>query len=388
MSDKKLFDFLYNHLFTISLVVIIGIAALFGDSARKLLWFKHELILEGQIWRVVTCNFVHAGWQHSLLNISGICIIGYMFERHSTPLKWWITLLAMMVISSIGYYFDPNLKGWYVGISGVLHGLFILGGIAEWHRDRLISVAVVAVIIGKLIYAQIYGPSADTEEMIGSKIYENAHLFGGILGLIIGLGFKNFLFKDFIKAKITEDKILAKKRQILTETTDKYNKIDPEFFENTPDHLIIENLFDHTLKQLGNKFEDSSTCIESFPNVTAPVKNLWYLQLFFNELRSSESIFDYLVNFAWSANQISATLRALKDTESVELYNKLRDGIYFSKSEDGQFWEDADTCGLEKIDKAICYKDFTDIDKDMPDFVRNRMEEPLRNYILTNRDYF
>ncbi len=204
MPTTKLHDFIKKHYFTLPLILIISILTLLGDTGREIFQYNRAHMENGEVWRIITGHFVHSGIEHTLLNLSGVCIFAFLFEDNSTSLKWWITLLAMMVLSSAAYYVIDSHIHWYVGLSGVLHGFFILGAIGEWHNDKVISVVVLAAMIGKLIYGQVYGPPASTAEMIGVPVYENAHFFGGILALIIGTVFYRVLFSQTINKTSVE----------------------------------------------------------------------------------------------------------------------------------------------------------------------------------------
>ena len=53
-----------------------------------------------------------------------------------------------------------------------------------------LSCAVVAFLIGKIFLEQTIGPSAAMEHFVDSAIVVDAHMFGVIAGLLIGIIFK------------------------------------------------------------------------------------------------------------------------------------------------------------------------------------------------------
>ena len=82
--------------------------------------------------------------------------------------------------------FEQNLS-WYVGLSGVLHGLLIAGACIGLSRMPGESLIILAVVIGKIAYEQIAGPMPGSEVASGGPVVVNAHVYGTIAGLVVGL---------------------------------------------------------------------------------------------------------------------------------------------------------------------------------------------------------
>ena len=124
-----------NIIIQYSLPIIISIFVLSfafaGDIATSVLQFEREGILHGEIWRLITGNFVHLSGSHALLNIAGLVLIWLLFGHCYNNATWLIVLLSSLLTTTLGLLvFNPELD-WYVGLSGSLHGLFIAGCIAE-----------------------------------------------------------------------------------------------------------------------------------------------------------------------------------------------------------------------------------------------------------------
>jgi membrane associated rhomboid family serine protease len=73
-----------------------------------------------------------------------------------------------------------------VGLSGVLHGLLLAGAVQGFKTLPSESAIIVAIVIGKLAWEQFAGPLPGSESVSGGNVVVNAHLFGGIGGLIAG----------------------------------------------------------------------------------------------------------------------------------------------------------------------------------------------------------
>ena len=166
-----------------------------------------------------------------------------------------------------------------------------------------------------------------------------------------------------------------------------YKSIETQVIDKLEDYLLSEWVFDHVLNEMGGKFPNLSTEIEELPGITQEAKNIWYSRLFFSELGCHDSIFDYLINFAWPAVDISATLNSLKKIGAEELYIRLHDGIYLSRFEDGQFWDDEQKGDLDKVIDIIRYSSFDEIDTEMNSLSHN-LDEIMVSYIRENKNSF
>src|SRR5690606_26329420 len=107
-----------------------------------------------------------------------------LFARSYTVRQWLLAVAASMAVIGAGFWFISTQLQWYVGASGVLHGVFACGCIAMLReRDRIGYIASV-IFAGKLAYEQWRGPlpfeSADLVVTV-------AHLYGAIGGAAMGL---------------------------------------------------------------------------------------------------------------------------------------------------------------------------------------------------------
>lgn len=77
----------------------------------------------------------------------------------------------------------------YVGFSGALYGLYLLGAVtALKHKDMITGIGIFIIIIGKLVW-DIFDPSLNqnSADLIEISIATESHWLGAIGGLIIGL---------------------------------------------------------------------------------------------------------------------------------------------------------------------------------------------------------
>ncbi len=180
------------HVFWISVSIVVLLLAAMGDSARELFRYQSDLFSTGEYWRIITSHFVHLSLNHTLFNVAGTAIFSFLFARQLSCMGWWLVLAFLVPISSMLIYtFNPDL-GWYVGFSGVLHGLLITGGILELRKadgnDMRMAIFILIVVVAKLIQEQFLGGvESTTEEIIGGKVFPDAHLYGALAGVVSGV---------------------------------------------------------------------------------------------------------------------------------------------------------------------------------------------------------
>jgi len=141
----------------------------------------------GEGWRLVSGHFLHLGWVHLALNLAGLGLIVALFWQYWSTLKFVFVFLFSLAAVDVGlWWFSPEV-GWYVGLSGILHGLLIAGAVFSFQRERAFSIAVMVIVIGKLAWEQITRTSAGTEKLIGGHVLFDAHLYGFTGGLIAAI---------------------------------------------------------------------------------------------------------------------------------------------------------------------------------------------------------
>jgi len=175
-----------NIIFQFALPLVIALLvmglALGGESATLLLRFERVGIQNGEIWRLLTANFVHLGWSHALLNIAGLVLIWLLFGQRFSQTGWLIILISSLMGTTLGLLlFNPTLI-WYVGLSGALHGLFIAGCVAEIKLKYRMGIALLVILIGKILWEQFQGPLPGTSDAAGGPVIVDAHLYGALAG--------------------------------------------------------------------------------------------------------------------------------------------------------------------------------------------------------------
>jgi rhomboid family GlyGly-CTERM serine protease len=170
--------------------LVVGTAslltAMLGSAGR--LWFRwdREAIAANEFWRLVTGHIVHLNPGHLVLNVAGFALVWVLVGGRYRPLGWCLVIAFTVAVMDAGFWFlDPELA-WYVGLSGLLHGL-LMAGTVDRLREAPIEAAVLALfVIGKLAWEQYAGPLPGSEASAGGPVVVNAHLYGAIAGTLAG----------------------------------------------------------------------------------------------------------------------------------------------------------------------------------------------------------
>ncbi|MCC6631907.1 MAG: rhombosortase [Gammaproteobacteria bacterium] len=169
----------------LALAVLLLLLPVLGGQGLNLAWrYERAAVAAGQWWRFVTCHLVHLDAAHALLNAVGLALLWALFARAYSWWQWGLALGASIAATGIGFWFFSTQLVWYVGASGVLHGVFACGCIAMLRqRDRIGLIAAV-IFAGKLLYEQWQGPLPfESADMVVTV----AHLYGAIGGAAMGL---------------------------------------------------------------------------------------------------------------------------------------------------------------------------------------------------------
>jgi rhomboid family GlyGly-CTERM serine protease len=173
----------YRGLLPVAVVIVTALLlSLAGDMAQVALQFDRSLIQHGQLWRLLTGHIVHGNLHHAVLNVLGTALMAALFSRTYQFRSWLVIVFASAIAIDVGLWiWMPRLE-WYVGLSGVLHGVLAAGAVAWWKtEDRMLAMLLTLIMIGKLTWEQTQGALPLSGEL---PVVVNAHLYGAIGGLI------------------------------------------------------------------------------------------------------------------------------------------------------------------------------------------------------------
>lgn len=175
-----------QRLSVIIIAAVIGLLAIIFQCLPEL-WqdtLRYDRNHSNQLWRFLSGQILHLGWVHLGMNLAGLILITALFMPEWNTQNYLMAFVISGLIMSTGiHFFSPHLI-WYVGLSGILHGLLAAGAVYSYRTQPTFAIGLLIVVVAKIAWEQISGNSIGTEELIGGKVAYDAHLFGFIGGLV------------------------------------------------------------------------------------------------------------------------------------------------------------------------------------------------------------
>jgi rhomboid family GlyGly-CTERM serine protease len=171
--------------------VLAGILALLlllelgGTATLAALRYDRAALAAGQWWRLASAHLVHLDLRHALLNCLGLTLMWALFVRDYRARQWFLIVLAAAAGIDAGLWFRDTGVLWYVGASGVLHGVMAAGILAEVRRGERGGLVLTALLAAKLGYEHWAGALPFAGAAV--PVVVNAHLYGVLGGLAAAL---------------------------------------------------------------------------------------------------------------------------------------------------------------------------------------------------------
>ncbi len=186
MTTSNLLKFRYEYhsshvlwliLFVVSLILQIN----WVDNWR----FNRGLVEQGDVWLLFSGHIVHLNWSHWALNMAGLALVAFFFSSHASFKQWLTVIIVSACMINIGlWWWMPEIRT-YVGLSGVLHGLFLYGALREIRFYPTSGYVLTSVLIAKLTWEFFNGALPGSEDMTGGRVLTEAHLLGAIGGILV-----------------------------------------------------------------------------------------------------------------------------------------------------------------------------------------------------------
>src|SRR5579883_956066 len=171
-------------LMLLALVGLLLLPCLGGDPARAALRYDRAGLAALELWRLVTAHVVHLSLRHALVNALGLILLWVLFARDYSWRQWLLIVAAAALAIDAGLWFLSSTIQWYVGSSGVLHGVLGAGTLAHLRRREPDGYLLAAILIAKLVYEQHVGPlpfSGSPDVVVDAHLYG---LVGGVAGAL------------------------------------------------------------------------------------------------------------------------------------------------------------------------------------------------------------
>jgi rhomboid family GlyGly-CTERM serine protease len=167
------------------LVLCLALMALTaaGEPWRLRLEYARGALAAGEWWRLLTAHLVHLDLRHAALNCAGLALMWALFARDYTVRQWLTILAGAAAAVDAGLWLWSSTVGWYVGSSGVLHGVMAAGTLAHLRRREPEGWVLAAFLVAKLVWEQRVG--ALPLSGLGAAVVVDAHLYGVAGGLAV-----------------------------------------------------------------------------------------------------------------------------------------------------------------------------------------------------------
>lgn len=73
---------------------------------------------------LVSAHFVHLGYGHLATNVLAALLLGWCYDRFGLAGRLPSAALVSLAAVDLGLLYGPWPVAWYVGLSGILHGIF------------------------------------------------------------------------------------------------------------------------------------------------------------------------------------------------------------------------------------------------------------------------
>lgn len=188
---------------TIWLLVGLLLAYVISNSSpilHKTLYSLGELsapaLLHGELWRVITYQFLHGNSAHLFLNAFALFIFGKTVENVYGTARFLVIFFASGILSGVFQVIIVPYDS-AIGASGAILGVFgaatagiiklkhiLPSGIRKRELRWMASIAIVQVLVDQIVnaVAAVTDKSPD-----GTRIAAFAHLGGMVIGFVIGM---------------------------------------------------------------------------------------------------------------------------------------------------------------------------------------------------------
>ncbi|ANJ67398.1 rhombosortase [Halothiobacillus diazotrophicus] len=176
-----------THKWLISLTVAaLTIAILFFHGGH---WFRFDRgdIFHGQIWRILTANFTEGNGRQLVVDLAGLMIWTLLAAYLETARTYVILLLGTgLAIGLALLWFDPRIGG-YIGLSGILHGLFAASAIRLISRREWLGGLSLLTAVALKIYCEQHLGDLALARLLDVPTVLAPHLYGAVAGAAIAL---------------------------------------------------------------------------------------------------------------------------------------------------------------------------------------------------------
>jgi rhomboid family GlyGly-CTERM serine protease len=172
----------------LALAAVLVLMQWFAGPVWESVRYDRQAVLAGELWRLLTAHLIHSDFVHLGWNLAGLVLVAWLFGREFRAREWGLILLGSTVAVDLGFLLlEPQLD-WYVGFSGVLHGLMAAGLCAWlWRSPDSMTALVATVFAAKLTWEHFAGPLPFTSGSLDLPVVHQSHSYGAVGGLVAAI---------------------------------------------------------------------------------------------------------------------------------------------------------------------------------------------------------
>lgn len=175
------------HYAMLAFALLLVLLHLLPDSIRSVLEYHRSQ--PEQIWRALTGHLLHSNHWHLVMNLGALLLMLMLHQLYYQLKSFALLLLSGCIgISVLLYLFSPQIQI-YVGLSGWLHCFITVGALLDIKHKILSGWLILLGVIAKVTYEQWQGPDPELAALIDANVAIDAHLYGVICGVLLGLVF-------------------------------------------------------------------------------------------------------------------------------------------------------------------------------------------------------
>jgi rhomboid family GlyGly-CTERM serine protease len=155
-----------------------------GDALAIALRYDRTAVTTGEFFRLLTGQFVHLDRLHAFANAAGAVMIWALVGGAFSAGRWlWVIVMSLLTVAAGLWWLSPEVA-WYVGASGMLHGLLAAGAVTQAARGDPLARLVLLIVAAKLLWEQWSGPLPFAGD---SVVVVDAHLYGFVGGVLAAI---------------------------------------------------------------------------------------------------------------------------------------------------------------------------------------------------------
>ena len=169
-------------------MIAAGILAYVIPGSAPLIVYDRAAILSGEVWRLITGNWVHFSTSHLAYDSATLGIAGWMIEHRGYPYYKCLYILAPILIGAGLLAAQPDLR-FYGGLSGIACGAVVylaLHGLRDGGPWRWICLSVLLLTTGKIILESAMNAFAFVKvDNVPFAPVPLSHVLGALTALLI-----------------------------------------------------------------------------------------------------------------------------------------------------------------------------------------------------------